>query len=59
MGAGYSISAFDYNKDDIGIDPDTKMKFVPNQKEIELFKKVCSYFAYNNIIYRDRQNLYI
>jgi hypothetical protein len=39
MGAGYSISAFDYNKDDIGIDPDTKMKFVPNQKEIELFKK--------------------
>ena len=39
MGAGYSISAFDYNKDDIGIDPDTNMKFVPNQKEIELFKK--------------------
>lgn len=39
MGAGYSNSAFDYNKDDIGIDPDTKMKFVPNQKEIELFKK--------------------
>jgi hypothetical protein len=39
MGAGYSNSAFDYNKDDIGIDPDTKMKFVPNQKEFELFKK--------------------
>jgi len=39
MGAGYSSSAFDYNKDDMEIDPDTKMKFVPNQKELELFKK--------------------
>lgn len=39
MGASYSNTAFDYNKDDIGIDPDTKTKFVPNQKELELFKK--------------------
>ena len=39
MGNGYSVAAFDYNKEDIGIDPDTNTKFVPNQKELELFKK--------------------
>jgi hypothetical protein len=39
MGNGYSVAAFDYNKEDIGIDPDTDTKFVPNEKELELFKK--------------------
>jgi hypothetical protein len=39
MGNGYSVAAFDYNKGDIGIDPDTDTKFVPNEKELELFKK--------------------
>ena len=39
MGNAYSVSAFEYNKDDIGIDPDTEQKFVPTSKELELFKK--------------------
>jgi hypothetical protein len=39
MGNGYSVTAFDYNKEDIGIDPETNTKFVPNEKELELFKK--------------------
>jgi hypothetical protein len=39
MGNAYSVTAFDYNEEDIGIDPDTEQKFVPNSKELELFKK--------------------
>ena len=39
MGNAYSVTAFEYNKDDIGIDPDTEQKFVPSSKELELFKK--------------------
>ena len=39
MGNAYSVSAFEYNKDDMGIDPDTEQKFVPSSKELELFKK--------------------
>lgn len=39
MGNAYSVTAFEYNRDDIGIDPDTEQKFVPSSKEIELFKK--------------------
>lgn len=39
MGNAYSVTAFEYNRDDVGIDPDTEQKFVPNSKEIELFKK--------------------
>jgi len=39
MGNAYSVTAFDYNKDDIGIDPDTEQKFVPSSKELEMFKK--------------------
>ena len=39
MGNDFSVTAFNYNKEDIGIDPETNTTFVPNQKELELFKK--------------------
>jgi hypothetical protein len=39
MGNAYSVTAFEYNKDDVGIDPDTEQKFIPTSKELELFKK--------------------
>lgn len=39
MGNGYSTTAYNYNKEDIGIDPETKTQFVPNEKELELFRK--------------------
>ena len=39
MGNSYSVSAYTYNDEDIGIDPDTEQKFIPNTKELELFKK--------------------
>jgi hypothetical protein len=39
MGNSYSVSAYTYNDEDIGVDPDTEQKFIPNTKELELFKK--------------------
>ncbi len=35
---GYIDNAFSYNEKDLGLDDETKLRFVPNKKELELFK---------------------
>jgi hypothetical protein len=37
--ASYGDLAWTYSEEDLGIDPDTKLKFVPNKKELDLFKQ--------------------
>lgn len=36
--SGYIDTAFSYDESDLGLDPETKLRFKPNQKELELFK---------------------
>jgi hypothetical protein len=36
--SGYTDTAFSYDEADLGLDPETKLRFKPNQKELELFK---------------------
>ena len=36
--SGYIDNAFSYNEEDLGLDAETKLRFVPNKKELELFK---------------------
>lgn len=36
--SGYTDTAFSYDEADLGLDPETKLRFVPNKKELELFK---------------------
>jgi hypothetical protein len=36
--SGYTDTAFSYDEADLGLDPETKLRFVPNTKELELFK---------------------
>ena len=36
--SGYIDTAFSYDEADLGLDPETKLRFKPNQKELELFK---------------------
>lgn len=36
--SGYADVAFSYDESDLGLDPETKLRFVPNKKELELFK---------------------
>ena len=36
--SGYIDNAFSYDEADLGLDPETKVRFKPNQKELELFK---------------------
>lgn len=37
--SSYGDLAWTYSEEDLGIDPDTKLKFVPNKKELDLFKQ--------------------
>ena len=36
--SGYVDTAFSYDESDLGLDPETKLRFKPNKKELELFK---------------------
>ncbi len=36
--SSYTDTAFSYDEADLGLDPETKLRFKPNQKELELFK---------------------
>ena len=36
--SGYIDTAFSYDESDLGLDPETKLRFKPNKKELELFK---------------------
>jgi hypothetical protein len=36
--SGYTDTAFSYDESDLGLDPETKLRFKPNKKELELFK---------------------
>ena len=36
--SGYVETAFSYDESDLGLDPETKLRFKPNKKELELFK---------------------
>ena len=36
--SGYADTAFSYDESDLGLDPETKLRFKPNKKELELFK---------------------
>ena len=36
--SSYADTAFSYDESDLGLDPETKLRFKPNKKELELFK---------------------
>lgn len=36
--SGYADTAFSYDESDLGLDPETKLRFKPNKKELDLFK---------------------
>jgi hypothetical protein len=37
--SSYGDMAWTYNENDLGLDPETKLPFVPNKKELDLFKQ--------------------